>query len=67
MWGLKRIGVLMDNTIGLQVSDVIYVNTNTEQIESLPATAVHRSADMEIVGADKDGQSHFQLVSRDWS
>lgn len=55
----------MDNAIGLQDSDVIYVDTNTEQIESIPATAVHRSVDMEIVAADKDGQSHFQLLSRD--
>jgi len=45
----------MDNAAGLQDSDVIYVDTNTEQIESLPATAVHRPVDLEIVAADKDG------------
>jgi hypothetical protein len=57
----------MDNAAGLQDSDVIYVDTNAEQIESLPATAVHRPVDMEIVTADKDGQSHSQLISRDLS
>ena len=56
----------MDNAAGLQDSDVIYVDTNTEPIESLPATAIHRSVDLEIVAADKDGQSHFQPISRDW-
>jgi len=28
---------------------------STEQIESLPDTALHRSVDLEIVAADKDG------------
>ena len=57
----------MDNAIGLQDSDVVYVDTNTKQIESLPLTAVHRSVDLDIVAADTDGQSHFQRVSRDRS
>ena len=57
----------MDNATGLQDSDVVYVDTNTEQIESLPPTAVHRSVDMEIVAADTDGQFYFQRVSRDRS
>ena len=46
----------MDNAIGLQDSDVVYVDTNTEQIEALPPTAVHRSVDIEIIAADTDGQ-----------
>ena len=59
--------MLIDNAVGLQDSDVIYVDTNVEQIESLPATAVHRPVDLEIVAADKDGQSHHQPISRDLS
>ena len=49
----------MDNAVGLQDTDVIYVDTNVEQIESLPDTAFHRAVDLEVVAADKDGQSIF--------
>lgn len=52
---LKFVGVLMDNAVGLQDTDVIYVDTNAEQIESLPDTAFHRAVDLEIVAADKEG------------
>jgi hypothetical protein len=67
--GLKFLGVLMDNAAGLQDTDVIYVDTNVKQIESLPDTAPHRKVDLEVVAADKDGQSDFRLVvvSRDGS
>jgi hypothetical protein len=34
--GLEFVGVLMDNAAGLQETDVIYVDTNVEQIESSP-------------------------------
>jgi hypothetical protein len=57
--GLGFLGVLMDTAAGLKETDVIYVDTNVEQIESLPDTAFHRSVDLEIVAADKDGQSQF--------
>jgi hypothetical protein len=53
--GLKFLGVLMDDAAGLHDTDVIYVDTNVEQIESLPDTAVHRKVDLEIVAAYKDG------------
>ena len=49
----------MDNAVGLQDTDVIYVDTNVEQIESLPDTAFHRAVDLEVVAADKDGQSYL--------
>jgi hypothetical protein len=55
-------GVLMDNAAGLQETDVIYVDTNVEQIESLPDTAFHRSVDLEIVAADKDGYVRTYIV-----
>ena len=57
--GLEFLGVLMDNAVGLQETNTIYVDTNVEQIESLPDTAFHRSVDLEVVAADKDGQSRF--------
>jgi hypothetical protein len=56
---LEFIGVFMDSAAGLKETDVIYDDTNVEQIESLPDTAFHRSVDLEIVAADKDGRSHF--------
>ena len=57
----------MDNAVGLHDTDVIYVDTNPEQIESLPDTAAHRLVDLEVVAADKGGQSYFRLVPRDRS
>jgi hypothetical protein len=52
----------MDNAAGLHGTDVIYVDTNSEQIESLPETAIHRLVDLEVVAADKEGQSYFKLI-----
>ena len=45
----------MDDAAGLRDSDVVYVDTNSEQFESLPETALHRPVDLAIVGADKEG------------
>ncbi|KAI9463255.1 hypothetical protein BJY52DRAFT_1350476 [Lactarius psammicola] len=56
------VGVLMDNAVGLHDTDVIYVDTNTEQIESLPDTAAHRLIDLEVVAADKDGYVRTYIV-----
>jgi len=33
----------------------VYIDTNVEQIESLPSTAWHRHVDLEIVKADNEG------------
>ncbi|KAH8990310.1 hypothetical protein EDB92DRAFT_1999227 [Lactarius akahatsu] len=52
--GLKFLGVLMDNAAGLHDTDVIYADTDPEQIESLPDTAAHRLVDLEVVAADKE-------------
>lgn len=52
----------MDNAAGLRGTDVIYVDTNSEQIESLPETALHRLVDLEVVAADKEGQSSLKLI-----
>ena len=45
----------MDNAAGLHDTDVVYVDTDPEQIESLSATALHRPVDLEVVAADKQG------------
>lgn len=55
-------GVLMDNAVGLQETDVIYVDTNAEQFESLPDTAFHRLVDLEVVAADKEGYVRTYIV-----
>jgi hypothetical protein len=52
----------MDNAAGLYGTDVIYVDTVPEQFESLPETALHRPVDLEIVTADKEGQSSVDLM-----
>jgi len=55
-------GVLMDNAAGLHDTDVVYVDTNPEQIESLPVTAAHRPVDLEVVAADKQGYVRTYIV-----
>lgn len=47
----------MDDAAGLRDSDIIYVDSNSEQIESVPENALHRPVDLAIVGADKEGLS----------
>ena len=53
----------MDDAAGLRDSDVVYVDTNPEQFEALPPTALHRPVDLEVVAADKEGPSIFWLMS----
>ena len=49
----------MDNAAGLRDTDVVYVDTNPEQFEALPSTALHRPVDLEVVAADKEGTPIF--------
>ncbi|KAI9439803.1 hypothetical protein H4582DRAFT_1812928, partial [Lactarius indigo] len=62
--GLKFSGVLGDNAAGLHDTDIIYDDTDPEQIESLPDTAFHRLVDLEVVAADKEGQVEFREMRR---
>ncbi|KAH9052952.1 hypothetical protein EDB83DRAFT_1181456 [Lactarius deliciosus] len=55
-------GVLMDNAAGLCETDIIYADTDPEQIESLPDTAAHRLVDREVVAADKEGYVRTYIV-----
>jgi hypothetical protein len=45
----------MDDAAGLRDTDVVYVDTNPEQFESIPPTALHRPVDLEVLAADKEG------------
>jgi hypothetical protein len=53
----------MDDAAGLRDTGVVYVDTNPEQFEALPPTALHRPVDLEVVAADKEGASVFSLMS----
>jgi hypothetical protein len=52
---MHTLGVLTDNAMGMFAYDIIYSDTDVEQIESLPPTQPHRIVDLEIVNADKEG------------
>jgi hypothetical protein len=56
---LEFVVTLLDDAAGLHDTNVIYVDTNIEQLETIPDTYYHRSVDLELVAADKAGQSHF--------
>jgi hypothetical protein len=53
----------MDDAAGLRDTDVVYVDTNPEEFEALPPTALHRPVDLEVVAADKEGPSIFPQMS----
>ena len=54
----------MDDAAGLRDSDVVYVDTDSEQMESIPESALHRPVDLAVVGADKEGLSTHWLYTR---
>ncbi len=47
----------------MHITDVIYSDLNIKQIESLPITQPHRSVDITVTDADKEGESavHIEL------
>ncbi|KAA1475300.1 NAD(P)-binding protein [Dentipellis sp. KUC8613] len=55
-------GVLTDDARGDQATDTIYYDTNTEQIEALPDTQMHRNIDLEVVAADKAGYARTYII-----
>ncbi|KAH7927395.1 NAD(P)-binding protein [Leucogyrophana mollusca] len=55
-------GVLSDNAAGKHGTDVVYSDTNVEQIESLSPTQIHRNVDLEIVEADKLGYVKTYII-----
>ena len=50
-------GILADEAGGNHASDIIYDDTNPEQIEALPDTQIHRNVDLELIKADQEGMS----------
>ncbi|KAI0267720.1 hypothetical protein BC834DRAFT_821772 [Gloeopeniophorella convolvens] len=57
-----RTSVLTDNAAGLHDTDVVYVDTDPDQIESIPDNAPHREVDVEVVAADKEGYVRTYIV-----
>ncbi|KAA1475299.1 NAD(P)-binding protein [Dentipellis sp. KUC8613] len=55
-------GVLADDARGDRSSDIIYYDTNPDQIETLPDTQNHRSVDMAVVAADKAGYARTYII-----
>ncbi|KAK7690466.1 hypothetical protein QCA50_005564 [Cerrena zonata] len=55
-------GEFVDDARGNSVRDLIYDDTNVDQIEALPDTAPHRNVDLEIVAADKDGYIKSYII-----
>jgi hypothetical protein len=47
--------VLSDDAQGMYASNMIYSDTDTKMLESLPATAPHRQVDIAIVNASDQG------------
>jgi len=55
-------GVFIDNAQGMFASETIYYDSDADQIERLPPTALHRNVDLEIVGADKAGYVRSYII-----
>ncbi|KAL0566871.1 hypothetical protein V5O48_015123 [Marasmius crinis-equi] len=55
-------GTLTDKAAGMYTSDTIYDDSDPDQIETLPATQIHRDVDLEIVGADREGYIKSYIV-----
>ena len=45
----------------MHATDVIYSDLNIKQIESLPVTQPHRSVDIMVTNADKEGKPAVQI------
>ncbi|KAJ7618780.1 hypothetical protein FB45DRAFT_1063335 [Roridomyces roridus] len=59
---MSGIGCVADNAQGMFTSDTIYSDTDTAQIESLPATQPHRNVDLTIVEGDSEGYVDTYIV-----
>jgi len=55
-------GVLADRATGDFATDVIYDDSNVEQIASLPDSQVHRNVDLELVHADAEGYAKIYII-----
>ncbi|KAF9530814.1 hypothetical protein CPB83DRAFT_834155 [Crepidotus variabilis] len=57
------VAVLADKEIGNRASETIFDDTNLEQIEALPDTAMHRNVDLLLVNADVEGRSRVLKIN----
>ncbi|KAF9474242.1 NAD(P)-binding protein [Pholiota conissans] len=55
-------GVLTDNAGGEHTTDVIYDDSNADQIETLPVTQPHRNVDIELERADAEGYLKSYII-----
>ncbi|KAF8066914.1 NAD(P)-binding protein [Lyophyllum atratum] len=55
-------GVLADNAAGAYPVEIIYDDTNPDQIETLAPSQIHRNVDLEIVAADKEGYVKTYII-----
>ncbi|KIY44022.1 NAD(P)-binding protein [Fistulina hepatica ATCC 64428] len=55
-------GVLIDNAGGMHKGDVIYDDSNVEQIESLAPSQPHRPVDLAITAADNEGYAKTYII-----
>jgi hypothetical protein len=51
----------MDHAVGMHPSETIYDDSDPDQIESIPPTALHRNIDLELVDADNQGMFQRQI------
>ncbi|KAF8962780.1 NAD-P-binding protein [Flammula alnicola] len=55
-------GVLIDDARGMFSTDTIYSDLDISQLESLPVTQPHRSVDLTVVNADKEGYVKTYII-----
>ncbi|THU80752.1 NAD(P)-binding protein [Dendrothele bispora CBS 962.96] len=56
------IGALIDDARGNVLSDVIWDDTNVEQMASIEPDAIHRAADLAVINADEEGYCRAYLI-----
>ena len=57
MTGDRCPGVLTDDAKGMYAYDIIWDDTNPDQLETLPDTQPHRNVDLLVLAADNQGAS----------
>ncbi|KAA1475297.1 NAD(P)-binding protein [Dentipellis sp. KUC8613] len=55
-------GLLTDTAKGDRTTDVIYYDSDADQIESLPDTQFHRNVDLEVIALDKGGYARTYII-----
>ncbi|KAJ2933382.1 hypothetical protein H1R20_g3697, partial [Candolleomyces eurysporus] len=55
--------IIMDNALGLHGDHTIYSDLQSDELQALPETALHRNVDIPLVNADKEGYVKAYLVT----